>query len=105
MSQSHKSETNRLLGYPDDARLPLVNADDFGMYPATNEAIVLALKRDVAIRLAFSTMSAMLSAGSCLKGIPPIPVYVGLQALLLDRFGQQIHGAAEQLRKSLLQGG
>lgn len=31
--------TNRLLGYPDDARLLLINADDFGMCHAVNEAI------------------------------------------------------------------
>jgi predicted glycoside hydrolase/deacetylase ChbG (UPF0249 family) len=41
------SETNRLLGYPDDARLLLVNADDFGMYSATNEAIVRAFREGI----------------------------------------------------------
>lgn len=40
-----KSQTNRLLGYPDDARLLLVNADDFGMCHAINEAIFLTLKQ------------------------------------------------------------
>ena len=29
----------RLLGYPDDARLLLVNADDFGMYAGINDAV------------------------------------------------------------------
>lgn len=37
------SRTNELLGYPPDARLLIVNADDFGMYPAINDAIVAAL--------------------------------------------------------------
>ncbi len=37
-------QTNGLLGYPDDARLLIVNADDFGMYPAINEAIMPALQ-------------------------------------------------------------
>ena len=32
----HERQTNRLLGYPDDARLLIVNADDFGMYHAIN---------------------------------------------------------------------
>ncbi len=39
--------TNRLLGYPDDARLLLINADDFGMYPAINEAVVRAFKEGI----------------------------------------------------------
>ncbi len=38
------TQTNRLLGYPDDARLLIVNADDFGMYPAINQAIMSALQ-------------------------------------------------------------
>jgi predicted glycoside hydrolase/deacetylase ChbG (UPF0249 family) len=41
------SSTNRLLGYPDDARLLLVNADDFGMYSAVNEAVVAAFAAGV----------------------------------------------------------
>ena len=38
---------NRLLGYPPDARLLIINADDFGMCHATNQAIFRALKGDV----------------------------------------------------------
>lgn len=41
------SVTNRLLGYPDDARLLLVNADDFGMYQAINEAVVQAFQAGI----------------------------------------------------------
>jgi hypothetical protein len=44
MSPRNKSQTNRLLGYPDDARLLLINADDFGMCQAVNEAIFRTLK-------------------------------------------------------------
>ena len=44
---SHKSQTNKLLGYPDDARLLILNADDFGMYQAINEAILRTLKEGV----------------------------------------------------------
>ena len=33
-------QTNRLLGYPPDARLLIINADDFGMCHAVNQAIV-----------------------------------------------------------------
>lgn len=35
--------TNRLLGYPPDARLLIINADDFGLCNATNEAIIGSL--------------------------------------------------------------
>jgi chitin disaccharide deacetylase len=34
---------NELLGYPADARLLIINADDFGMYHAINAAILRAL--------------------------------------------------------------
>jgi predicted glycoside hydrolase/deacetylase ChbG (UPF0249 family) len=37
--------TNQLLGYPADARLLIVNADDFGMCHAVNEAIIGVLKK------------------------------------------------------------
>ena len=40
-------QTNRLLGYPQDARLLIVNADDFGMCHSVNEAVFRALERGV----------------------------------------------------------
>jgi predicted glycoside hydrolase/deacetylase ChbG (UPF0249 family) len=43
----NKSQTNRLLGYPVDARLLVINADDFGMCNAINEAIFRTLKEGV----------------------------------------------------------
>lgn len=39
----HGSQANRLLGCPADARLLIVNADDFGMHQAINQAITQAL--------------------------------------------------------------
>ena len=42
-----KCQTNRLLGYPVDARLLIINADDFGMCHAVNEAIFRALEKGV----------------------------------------------------------
>lgn len=40
----NKNQTNRLLGYPPDARLLILNADDFGMCHSVNEAIIQVLK-------------------------------------------------------------
>ncbi|HSK66129.1 MAG TPA: polysaccharide deacetylase family protein [Anaerolineales bacterium] len=42
-----KGQTNRLLGYPPDARLLIINADDFGMCHAVNEAVFHALSKGV----------------------------------------------------------
>ncbi|HEX9388741.1 MAG TPA: polysaccharide deacetylase family protein [Anaerolineales bacterium] len=42
-----KCQTNRLLGYPVDARLLIINADDFGMCHAINEAVFRALEKGV----------------------------------------------------------
>ena len=47
MTHLPKSRTNRLLGYPDDARLLIINADDFGRSHASNEATLRALKDGV----------------------------------------------------------
>ena len=47
MTRLHKSETNKLLGYPADARLLIINADDFGMCHAINEAIFRTITRGI----------------------------------------------------------
>src|SRR6266498_1867134 len=47
MIMTDKRQTNRLLGYPVDARLLIINADDFGMCHAINEAIFRVLKKGV----------------------------------------------------------
>ena len=47
MSMSTHSQTNRLLGYPADARLLIINADDFGMCHAVNEAIIGSLQQGI----------------------------------------------------------
>ncbi len=43
MTISNKGQTNRLLGYPADARLLTINAVDFGLCNAINEAIIQTL--------------------------------------------------------------
>lgn len=45
--QLRASQTNRLLGYPEDARLLIINADDFGMCHAVNQAIIQTLQAGV----------------------------------------------------------
>ncbi len=44
MNTSTQGQTNRLLGYPADARLLIINADDFGMCNSVNTAILGTLK-------------------------------------------------------------
>jgi chitin disaccharide deacetylase len=43
----NKTSTNQILGYPVDARLLIINADDFGMCNSVNEAIFQTLKEGV----------------------------------------------------------
>lgn len=47
MIRSQRSQTNRLLGYPDDARLLIINADDFGRAHACNAGTLRALSDGV----------------------------------------------------------
>jgi chitin disaccharide deacetylase len=47
MTLPNYSPTNRLLGYPPDARLLIINADDFGMCHAVNAAIMRTLQAGV----------------------------------------------------------
>lgn len=44
MSLLNDRQTNRILGYPPDARLLILNADDFGMCYAVSAAIVHVLE-------------------------------------------------------------
>lgn len=40
--------SNELLGYPPHARLLIINADDFGMYPSVNRAAMWSIERGIA---------------------------------------------------------
>jgi predicted glycoside hydrolase/deacetylase ChbG (UPF0249 family) len=76
------SQTNRLLGYPDDARLLILNADDFGMYPAINEGIFRAFK--LGLVRSTSLMTPWPSAGDAirlLKENPNLPFAVHLSVI------------------------
>ncbi|MFD4834906.1 polysaccharide deacetylase family protein [Streptomyces uncialis] len=41
-------QSSELLGYPPDARLLIVNCDDFGMYPAINTAVIESIEEGIA---------------------------------------------------------
>jgi hypothetical protein len=58
MTQLKSSQTNRLLGYPGDARLLILNADDFGMCHSINEAILHTLRESL---VRSTTLSEVLS--------------------------------------------
>jgi len=76
------SQTNRLLGYPADARLLIVNADDFGMCHAVNEAIVGALKEGLVRSTSLMVpCPGLLHATHFLADHPEIPFGVHLTAI------------------------
>jgi hypothetical protein len=78
----NSGQTNRLLGYPIDARLLIINADDFGMCHAVNEAIFRALQKGV---LGSTTLMVpcpwSLHALRFLTAHPDIPFGVHLTAI------------------------
>jgi predicted glycoside hydrolase/deacetylase ChbG (UPF0249 family) len=75
-------QTNRLLGYPADARLLIVNADDFGMCQAVNEAIFRVLKDGIARSTTLMVPCPwMLHATHFLADNPEIPFGIHLTAI------------------------
>ncbi|MCL7452788.1 MAG: polysaccharide deacetylase family protein [Anaerolineae bacterium] len=82
MSMVRGSLTNQSMGYPADARLLIVNADDFGMCHAVNEAIVGALKAGI-VR-STSLMVPCPSASQAIRFLsdhPEVPFGVHLTAI------------------------
>jgi|WetSurMetagenome_2_1015567.scaffolds.fasta_scaffold162688_1 chitin disaccharide deacetylase len=76
------SPTNRILGYPADARLLIVNADDFGMCQAVNEAIAGTLKEGIVRSTSLMVPCPWsLQATHFLAGHPEIPFGVHLTAI------------------------
>jgi predicted glycoside hydrolase/deacetylase ChbG (UPF0249 family) len=79
MSQARRSETNRLLGYPDDARLLIINADDLGRCHAINEAIFQTLNEGIVRSTSLMTTCPWaLHAIHLLQENPDIPFAVHL---------------------------
>ena len=79
---THTGQTNRLLGYPADARLLIINADDFGMCHAVNEAIIGTLKEGIVQSTSLMIPCPwVLQAINFLKDYPEIPFGVHLTAI------------------------
>jgi predicted glycoside hydrolase/deacetylase ChbG (UPF0249 family) len=82
LTLSNKGLTNRLLGYPADARLLIINADDFGMCHAVNEAVFRAFSNGL---LRSTTLMVpcpwALHAMHFLANHPEIPFGVHLTAI------------------------
>ena len=79
---THTGQTNRLLGYPADARLLIINADDFGMCHAVNEAIIGTLKEGIIQSTSLMIPCPwVLQAINFLKDYPEIPFGVHLTAI------------------------
>jgi predicted glycoside hydrolase/deacetylase ChbG (UPF0249 family) len=75
-------QTNQLLGYPADARLLIVNADDFGMCHAVNEAILGTLKAGIVRSTSLMVPCPwMLHAAHFLADHPEIPFGIHLTAI------------------------
>ncbi|MGW6463965.1 polysaccharide deacetylase family protein [Streptomyces rubiginosohelvolus] len=43
-----ETKSSELLGHPPDARLLIINCDDFGMYPAINAAVIESVEEGIA---------------------------------------------------------
>ncbi|MFI1784566.1 polysaccharide deacetylase family protein [Streptomyces rubiginosohelvolus] len=72
-------QSGELLGYPPDARLLIVNCDDFGMYPAINAAVIESVEAGIA-----SSCSLMLPCSGAVQAMkllnrrPQIPFGIHL---------------------------
>ncbi|MFJ2851249.1 polysaccharide deacetylase family protein [Streptomyces rubiginosohelvolus] len=72
-------QSSELLGYPPDARLLIVNCDDFGMYPAINAAVIESVEAGIASSC--SLMLACSGAAQAMKLLsrrPQIPFGIHL---------------------------
>ena len=78
----NNGQANLLLGYPMDARLLIINADDFGMCNSTNEAIMGTLQGDLVRSTTLMVpCPAVLNAMHFLANHPEIPFGVHLTVI------------------------
>jgi hypothetical protein len=77
-----RTQTNELLGYPPDARLLILNNDDFGMCHAINEGVLQTIRRGAASSCTLMAPCPWaLHAMHLLKENPDIPFGVHLTAV------------------------
>ena len=48
VAAGHPVRSSELLGFPRDARVLIINADDFGMYHAVNAAVIRSIEEGIA---------------------------------------------------------
>ena len=76
------TQTNTLLGYPPDARLLILNTDDFGMCHSINEGVISSIKNGLARSCTLMVPCPWgLHGMSLLKENPDIPFGVHLTAV------------------------
>ncbi len=51
----HPASSSELLGFPRDARVLIINADDFGMYHAVNTAVIHSIEEGIATSCSLMT--------------------------------------------------
>jgi predicted glycoside hydrolase/deacetylase ChbG (UPF0249 family) len=79
MTDTNRGQTNRLLGYPEDARLLIVNADDFGMCHSNIAATMRAIREGIVTSTTLMTPCPWAPlAMTLLKANPDIPFGVHL---------------------------
>lgn len=72
-------QSSEELGYPPDARLLIVNCDDFGMYPAINTAVIESIEQGIASSCSLMVLCpAALDAMQFLSRRPEIPFGIHL---------------------------
>ncbi|MFO7169193.1 MAG: polysaccharide deacetylase family protein [Chloroflexota bacterium] len=82
MTTQNARQTNALLGYPADARLLLVNADDLGMCHAVNDAIIHSLQEGIVTSTSVMVPCPWaLHAITWLKQAPSVPFGVHLTVI------------------------
>ncbi|MFC8225064.1 polysaccharide deacetylase family protein [Streptomyces sp. NPDC057287] len=70
---------NAITGFPPDARLLIVNCDDFGMYPAVNAAVIESIEEGIAASCSLMTVCpAAADAMRLLGQRPGIPFGIHL---------------------------
>ncbi|WP_046500495.1 polysaccharide deacetylase family protein [Streptomyces odonnellii] len=81
--------SSELLGYPPDARLLIVNCDDFGLYPAVNAAVIESIEEGIASSCSLMVpCRAASQAMELLRRRPQIPFGIHL-TLVCDMPGVQ----------------